>query len=100
MDSGSCVREMCFGCDNRAKQHIYIYIYTYILPWRDCATAPHPAMVSPSAKRVPRQCKQPNLENHCLFRALWSESWEDADTLLWQQASRLTDMRERMPVQL
>ena len=82
----------------------------YILPSGERATTLQPAKVSPRVSGFLNQCQWPKHGNHCLFRALWSESWEDADTWLWQRVSeisdveaqgdvppgRLTDMHERM----
>ena len=86
MDPGTCECEMCFGCDNRAKHDI------------DSSTEktvrklPIQLRCRHRQGEYSRQCTQPNYENHCLFRALWSEWWEYADTLLWQDGGPREDV--------
>ena len=64
----------------------------YILPSGERAKTLQLAKVSPSGGASSAiSVSSPTMENHCLFRALWSESWEDADTWLWQQAAEISD---------
>ena len=81
MDPGTCECKMSFGRDNWAKH------------WHLFSLHPHPAKVSPSAKRVPPvSVEGPAPEHHCLLRALEYEHWWDADIWLWQPPDEISDL--------
>ena len=59
--SGSCVREMCFGCDDRAE-HDILAIHEESGRWR-----PNQLRFRPQRHEFLHLCKWPILESRCLF---------------------------------
>ena len=86
MGSGSCVREMCFGPDNRTKHDKNLSLV------RSCECTPSGKCYTVCKASTSVSVDGPSLENHCLCRVLWYERWEDADILLGQLGDEISDL--------
>ena len=85
MDFGSCVREMCFGRDNRTKHDKNPSLV------RSCERIPSGNCFTVSKASTSVSVDGPSLEIIACV-ACCGTSWEDADILLWQLADEISDM--------